>query len=142
MTKEIIEKKKLLKQSWVVVKDPKAKIADRKAAAQNIVDLNNDLVEMDKTFNSSDFKQTRYACLLKGELPEWEKTNSEKPEKKIINWPTVATKFGKKEEEELEKWTAVAYRATKKQYPTMNEELDKFGQIVNAKITHLISLTK
>ncbi|WP_428323658.1 hypothetical protein [Nitrosopumilus sp.] len=144
MTKQdvIIEKKKLLKQSWVVVKDSDAKLADRKAAAENIVELSNDLEELDKTFNVTDFKQTRYASLLEGKLPgSAEKINKDEDKPDVI-WPTIKGSFGKKEEELLDKWTAVAYKIAKKQHPALNDQGDKFGTIVNAIRLQLIMLTK
>lgn len=44
------------------------------------------------------------------------------------------------EQDLLEKVTEVAYNMTRKQHPKMSDTSSTFGQIVNAKITHLLTI--
>lgn len=130
---EIIKLKSELRTNWRVLKDEKMNLKDRKAAYENINDISEHIKEIDNTFEVIDLKNTQWNWIPSGKKPEGDNPD--------IKWPIIEGSFGVDEEKILDNWTAVAFRMVKKQHPKLSEDTDKFGQIVNAKISHLISIS-
>lgn len=61
---ELILLKAQVRRNWQVVRDEKMKEADRKAAAENIVDLQEKIQKIDKTFKPVDLSDGDYAKFL------------------------------------------------------------------------------
>lgn len=60
----IIELKSELRRNWQVIRDENQPEADRRAAAENIVDLQEKITELDKSFNPINLADTQYKSLL------------------------------------------------------------------------------
>lgn len=123
---------KELKTHWAVLKDDKQSPYDRRLACKSIIEKSNTLKKSYIEFEVIDMNNTQYAEFA----PETYKVQAD------VIWGMVEDSFGVFEEELLEKWTAVAVRIVTKRLPKERVDSQKFGQIVNATVTHLLEINK
>lgn len=133
MTNEaLVEKMKLLKQHWGVLKGDKSSETDMKISYESIMDLQAEIQELDPKFNAIDLSNTKYAEFAPKHFKSKVKPN--------IVWPVWDGKFGLNERNNLERWTSLAVAITKERLPTEPEDSQKFGMIVSATTDKLLTM--
>jgi len=120
----IIDIMKDLKTSWVILKNEKESVSERKNACKTIIDLSNKAKEIDPKFDVIDMNNTQYSDFV----PKTYQVKSN------VNWGSI-DKISLAESKALDlvlRLEAVAVQQIKQKLPNEAEDSQKFGMIVSA----------
>ena len=130
----ILQLKENLKHEYSVIKNSSKPLIDRKKALLTAEKIAKAIITDDPKSNVTLPSKGKYAWLLDEFVPNRTK-NVVWDEMEITNDEILRALHT------FNDITSVAYKLTKYQHPTLDDQSSTFGQIVNAKTGHLVALT-